>query len=149
MKANTDQLLRPIIRAIVATFAAACFLNACSTLDASGSGHAKPRMTQAERWKAAGFLQVFSEQVWERKAEGGPSSFLHSEYKVLSPEGHFVMQVQNGGPLEGPSVVRMEPGKYVVVAQAYKRGTVRLPVTIETGRTIVLHLDQEGHGGLP
>ena len=112
------------------------------------AGDTPRKMTRAERWNAAGWLQVYSAESWDRKT-GGPVSYTHSEYKVLTREGHFVMIVENGDPMAGPSVVRMDPGSYVVVAQAYRRGTVRIPVRIETAKTSVLHLDQANGADIP
>ncbi|MEO6750363.1 MAG: hypothetical protein ABIP85_01165 [Chthoniobacteraceae bacterium] len=146
-----DRIPLPFIRGFaLPALAIALLLFGCTSPAPQHSvGNAPRKMSRAEQWKAAGWLQVFSEQAWGRKAEGGPTSFVYSEYKVLTPGGKFVMQVENGGPMEGPSVVRMDPGSYVVVAQAYKRGTVRVPVSIETGTTSVLHLDQANHADIP
>lgn len=59
------------------------------------------------------------------------------------------MEVENGGPMEGPTLVRMDPGNYVGVAQAWKGGTVHIPVNIETGKTSVLHLNQANSEDIP
>ena len=131
--------------------AIAFMLTGCASPTAQHpAGDAPRKLTRGERWKAAGWLQVYSAESWDRKTgAGGPVSYIHSEYKVITPEGHSVMDVENGGPMEGPSVVRMDPGSYVVVAQAYKCGTVRIPVSIETGKTSVLHLDQGNGADIP
>ena len=106
----------------------------------SAPGAAK-KLTRAERWKAAGWLKVSTAQGWE-SINDEPRSYVQSDYKVLTPEGRLIMNVQNAGPMGEPVAVRMDPGSYVVVAQARKQGTVRLPVAIETGKTTVLHLDK-------
>lgn len=135
--------LRLIHASALLPLAGALMLGGCiSQMPDYPSGDPRHKMTHAERWKSAGSLQVYSEQVWGRKIGGGPTSFVYSEYKVLTPEGRFVMQVENGGPMDEPSVVRIDPGSYVVLAQAYERGTVRLPVTVRTGKTTVLHLEK-------
>lgn len=112
------------------------------------------KLTRAERWKAAGWLQVYTTQRWKHISES-PSSYVHSTYKLLTPEGHLFLNVLNVGPMDEPEAVRLDPGNYVVEARAFKpeavtvpvtNGAVRIPVTIETGKTTVLHLDKEGSG---
>jgi hypothetical protein len=78
-------------------------------------------------------------------------SYVHATYKLLTPEGHLLMDVLNVGPMDEPEAVRLDPGNYVVEARAFKpevvrvpvtKGAVRIPVTVETGKTTVLHLDK-------
>lgn len=130
MKRTPKSTLLSLPKFLVLTaVACAAFLAGCASL-------------QSEQWKASGWLQVYSAQGWGRTPEGGPVTFLYSEYKVFTPEGRFLMRVENASSMDDPSLVRLTPGKYVVEAQAHQRGTVRVPVTITTGKTTVLHLEK-------
>ena len=118
-------------------------LPGCISSNPNQTARVAPRkLTRAESWNAAGWLKVYSAQAWE-SVNDEPVSYVHSDYKVLTPEGRLILNVQNAGPMGEPETVRMDPGAYVVVAQASQRGTVKLPVIIKTGRTTTLHLDAE------
>ena len=130
MKKSPDSKPRLLPKSLVpAAAACAALLTGCTAF-------------QAGRQAESGWLQVYSEQSWGRMPEGGPVTFLYSEYKVFTPDGRFLMRVDNAGSMEDPSTVRLEPGRYIVEAQAHQRGTVRVPVTITTGKTTALHLEK-------
>ncbi len=142
---TSSKAIRRSLRKLMALQAAvgAIFLAGCTApADVKIPGGAQKGATQTERRETSGWLQVFSAQGWGRTPEGGPVTFLYSEYKIFAPEGRFVMRVENAGAMEDPSLVRLDPGRYVVEAQAHRRGTVRVPVTITTGKTTVLHLEK-------
>ena len=130
---------------------AALLLAGCAATGPQQSAPGAPaKLTRAERWKAQGWLQVYTTQRWKHVSDN-PSSYVHATYKLLTPEGHLLMDVLNVGPMDEPEAVRLDPGNYVVEARAFKpavvkvpatRGAVRIPVTVETGKTTVLHLDK-------
>jgi hypothetical protein len=142
----------PFIRAFtLLPLAAALLLAGCTSSGSQQSAPGAPqKLTRAERWKAQGWLQVYTTQRWKH-IPGSPSSYVHATYKLLTPEGRLYMDVLNVGPMDEPEAVRLDPGNYVVEAWAFKpeavkapltRGAVRIPVTVETGKTTVLHLDK-------
>ena len=89
-----------------------------------------------------GWLQVYSAQSWEPVGDE-PRAYVHSAYKILSPEGKVVMSVVNAGRMltsREPDVVKIRTGNYVVRGAAKQQGTVEVPVEIKRGQTVVLHL---------
>jgi hypothetical protein len=130
---------------------AALLLAGCAPTTPQPSAAGGPKkLTRAERWKAQGWLQVYTTQRWKH-IPGSPMSHVHATYKLLTPEGRLLMDVLNVGPMDEPEAVRLDPGSYVVEAWAFKpevvkapltHGAVRIPVTVETGKTTVLHLDK-------
>jgi hypothetical protein len=140
------------IRAVALLSLAAVLLPAgCTSSSPQQSAPGGPKkLTRAERWKAQGWLQVYTTQRWKH-IPGSPMSYVHATYKLLTPEGRLVMDVMNVGPMDEPEAVRLDPGNYVVQAWAFKpevvkapltHGAVRIPVTVETGKMTVLHLDK-------
>lgn len=94
-----------------------------------------------------GQLQVFSAMSWESRLDSGlsNSSYVHSEYLVLTPGGKVVLRVGNAGrtaTYPDPDVVSLAPGSYRVSAQAAGRGRVEVPVTITAGHKTVIHLEK-------
>ncbi len=130
--------------------AALLFVGCTASGPHQSTSGAPRKLTRAERWKAQGWLQVYTTQRWKHTS-GSPMSYVHATYKLLTPEGHLLMDVLNVGPMDEPEAVRLDPGNYVVEARAFKpevvrvpvtKGAVRIPVTVETGKTTVLHLDK-------
>jgi len=154
MKTTACHLIRTPLR-FMHIFAllplAALLLAGCASSTPQPSTPGAPKkLTRAERWKAQGWLQVYTTQRWKH-IPGTPMSYVHATYKLLTPEGHLLMDVLNVGPMDEPEAVRLDPGNYVVQARAFKpeavnvpatNGAVRIPVTVETGKTTVLHLDK-------
>lgn len=126
-----------LVPAMVATI----FFSGCVTTtphECKGPPPMKP--VRRERAEAPGWLKAYTAQAWE-SVNDEPPSYVHSDYRILSPEGRMIMHVRNIGPMNEPETIRLDPGNYTVVAQASGKGTVRRSVTIETGRTTVLQLD--------
>ncbi|MEO6741860.1 MAG: hypothetical protein ABIP20_16565 [Chthoniobacteraceae bacterium] len=149
MKGTLHPLMRVLlysIRILTLMLASALLVNGSpNTTPKSPASDAPHRLTRA---KAAGWLKVYSEEGRARD-DDAQGDFVHTDYTVLTSEGRSVMRVNNAGSIGKPAIVLMNLDRYVVVAQADERGIVRLPVSIKTGRTTVLHLDQANGGDIP
>ena len=126
--------------AVLPLVAAILFAGCAATHPQEFKGKTPQKLTRVERWQAAGWLKAYTAQAWE-SVNDEPPSYVHSDYKVLTPEGRMIMHVQNVGPMNEPETVRLDPGSYTVVAQARGKGTVRRSIIVETGQTTELHLD--------
>lgn len=68
----------------------------------------------------------------------------HSDYRILSEDGHFLQSVHNDydNSWEGPREVELPAGKYRIVAQAVGYGTVTVPVLIAAHQMTRVHLER-------
>ena len=89
-----------------------------------------------------GELQVFSSLTGRREGEN-PTWYQHTDYYVYDAEGKVVKHVANsaGYYAEAPRSLSLSAGRYLVKAQAKDYSWVEVPVTIESGRTTRVHLD--------
>lgn len=89
-----------------------------------------------------GTLVVYS--ATEARPDGKDTYYYpHTSYEVFR-DGQPFKHIDNGRTLavETPDRVALPKGDYTVVAQSETAGTVKLPVTIQTGRTTVIHLEE-------
>jgi len=94
-----------------------------------------------------GELQVFScldeESDDQNQGSQDPVWYQHSDYSIYNLHGKLVKRVNNttGHYEQAPRRVALPAGRYIVKAQANDYLQVKLPVTIEPGRTTRVHLD--------
>ena len=92
-----------------------------------------------------GYLQVFSAtQKSMPFASDDPTYFeLHTGYDINDAAGKSVKFVPNHASNmdEWPDEVRLTAGNYNIVAESTCCGIVTLPVSIQQGKTTVVHLD--------
>jgi hypothetical protein len=107
-----------------------------------------PNPVKVESVASMGSLQVFSRMVEEsddlnQGSDGLSDWWRHSEYVVYNLQGKPVKHVENanGHYADAPERVVLPVGKYFVKAQAKDYFWVKVPVTIERGRTTRVHLD--------
>jgi len=101
-----------------------------------------PTPASAEKPSNLGGLQVYTDL---ESHQIGDSTYYypHAGYEVYSSSGARVKTVENHhGPMdETPTLVAMPAGHYTILGPSANYGNVRVPVTIETGKTTVIHLD--------
>jgi hypothetical protein len=95
-----------------------------------------------------GELEVFSsvEQKSDDQnqgSDGGPIWYQHTDYELYTADGKHLRHIDNvvGHYDETPEPVALPPGNYLVDAQAKGYFWVQVPVTIQSGRTTRVHLD--------
>jgi hypothetical protein len=95
-----------------------------------------------------GALQVFSREDTQaddqnQAGDGEPFWRQHSEYNIYDLHGKRVKHVYNvtGHYSENPERIALPAGRYLVKAEAKDYFWVKVPVTIEHGRTTRVHLD--------
>ncbi len=78
-----------------------------------------------------------------------PNRPEYSDYKIFTTDGKLLQRVHNnsGTILQDPVSVKLQPGKYNVVARANGYGFVAVPVMIAAHQNTILHL--EGGGSWP
>lgn len=133
-----------LIGAALAGSLAACATSSDSRIDPSGSDpDVGSGNIHREKYRG-GYLRVFTPSLRVDR-EGNPaepdgdSSYLvASGYSIYDPEGRRVFQVANHSPLitsdEGPSVVGLPPGMYLIVLDCPVGETRAFWVTIEFQR---------------
>jgi hypothetical protein len=91
---------------------------------------------------AEGGLQVYSGLVG-RSEGNNPAWYQHSGYYLYDAGGKRVQRVDNitGYYEQAPRQMVLPAGKYLVKAQAKDYFWVEVPVTIESGHTTRIHLD--------
>lgn len=115
---------------------------ACSSPQSrQASVSSKAGAIRLERPSTQGALKVYSAQGWDVVDDS--TSYVHSDYKILTPERRLFMMVANAGPMNDPVTVRLPVGNYLVMAQAARRGAVEVPVTIEPGLLSEVRPDQQ------
>jgi hypothetical protein len=97
---------------------------------------------------STGSLEVFSRLAKQRddQSQGGdgmPRWYQHTDYSIYDSQGNPVKRVGNstGHYAEAPDQVTLPAGRYLVKAQAEDYSWIKVPVTIERGRTTGVHLD--------
>lgn len=101
-----------------------------------------PRIAAAADGQA-GYLTVYSASIWITPPgdEVIPSVLSYTDYDVRSLDGSLFEHVVNGD--EEPVRVTLPKGRYIVAAESDAGSSVSVPVAIETGRSTIVHLDQE------
>lgn len=94
-----------------------------------------------------GTLLVYS--AYKRNADfnsSDPNRPEHSDYKILTEDGHLLRKVHNitSTAFQDAVAVELTPGKYQVVARANGYGYLTIPVVIEAQRSTVIHLEGGG-----
>ena len=150
------RFLRVRFRFITAFMLAASLAGAESASSERQKTAPSRELTQAERWKAMGWLQVFTTQRWKQIED--ETHYVHATYQLFDANERYLGKMLNVGPMHEPEKVRLNPGNYVVVARAFNpaavrvpatRGEVRIPVTVVSGKVTVLHLDKPANGNPP
>jgi hypothetical protein len=101
-----------------------------------------------ESTASGGELLVFSSLVG--RSEGNdPTWHQHSSYYIYDMDGKLVNHVHNatGHYARAPLSVELPAGNYLVKAKASDYFWVKVPVTIERGRTTEVHLDDNWNPG--
>jgi hypothetical protein len=90
-----------------------------------------------------GSLLVFSAFDPQPHFSDLPDKGHYTDYKIFTEDGRLLQQIHNdnGGSLEGPLEVKMEPGKYRVLARANGYGLVTVPVVVLARQTTIVHLE--------
>jgi hypothetical protein len=109
-----------------------------------------PDPVGTESMASTGSLEVFSRFAKQRddQSQGGdgmPGWYQHTDYSIYDLQGKPVKHVDNstGHYAEVPERVALPAGRYFVKAQAKDYFWVKVPVTIERGRTTGVHLDDK------
>jgi hypothetical protein len=98
-----------------------------------------------------GQLQVFSclEPQTDDQNQGStdPIWFQHTGYSVYTPQGRLVERVDNtvGHYAQAPRLVNLPDGRYYIQAHVAGYVLVKVPVTIASGQTTRVHLDNAWH----
>lgn len=124
-----------ILVAAIAAMAAGCSTPA--VLAPAG-----PCPVSHETLGSSGHLQVFSEM--EAQSEGDdPIWYQHTAYRIYNSQEKRIKYVGNtvGKWDDTPATVVLQPGHYTVKARAEGYRSVEVPVSIEPGRTTVVHLE--------
>lgn len=122
---------------VVALLGAACSAQQSRQAGVSATAGA----SHSGRPSTQGALKVYSAQGWD--VVDDLPGYVHSDYKILTPERRLLMMVANAGPMNDPVTVRLPVGSYLVMAQAAKRGSVEVPVTIEPGLLTEVRPDEQ------
>jgi hypothetical protein len=94
-----------------------------------------------------GELQVFSNLAEQSDDENqGSTDFIWyqpTDYEIYDIHGTRLKHVENtiGHYEKAPKTVSLPVGRYIVIAQARDYEQVKVPVTVERGRTTRVHLD--------
>jgi hypothetical protein len=101
-----------------------------------------PAPAGVEKPSNLGSLQVFTD-LEQHQVGGSTYYYPHASYEVYSRSGVRVKIVENHrGPMdETPTVVDIPAGQYTILGPSANHGNVRVPVTVATGKTTVIHLD--------
>ena len=97
----------------------------------------------------AGGLQVFSRLAAQsddqNQGSTDPIWYQHTDYSIYDLQGKLVKRVGNtiGHYEEAPRLVNLPAGQYLVKAQAADFFWVQVPVTIKSGETTRVHLDDQ------
>lgn len=134
-------LQNALLAAVTAVLGASC-ASAPPTIVHEVAGPAFAAINQEHN----GFLAVYSATEWTTN-DDGPAQLTYSAYQVDSIDGSLFKEVANGD--WEPTRVTLPKGTYTVMAWSDTAGEVSVPVTIETGRTTVLHLEQEKDWKIP
>jgi len=107
-----------------------------------------PNSIETATTSSEGTLEVYSrlsrQSDSQNENEGGNATwYQHSNYSIYDQSGRLLKRVFNtmGHYDSAPQQVLLSPGQYVVKARAKDYFWVSVPVTIESGRTTRVHLD--------
>jgi hypothetical protein len=130
-------------RSILVVFgiALASLFAGCATTPVTTLAPVGPNPMGYQSTVADGQLQVFT--ALSGHAEGSnPTWYRHTDYEIYS-QTHRFEHVQNnlGHYSQGPRVVTLPAGEYVVEARAKGTLQVRVPVVIKPGELTSVHLD--------
>ncbi|MDR3457669.1 MAG: hypothetical protein P4N60_09500 [Verrucomicrobiae bacterium] len=114
-----------------------------TALSPAGPSPASRIAAAAENSK--GYLQVFSatEKSLPSASDDQVYFNLHSGYEINDATGKCVKFVANHASDldEWPNQVTLPSGNYNLVAQSSAYGQVTVPIVVETGKTTIVHLD--------
>jgi hypothetical protein len=106
-----------------------------------------PNPADSRTLASQGQLEVFTSLVEQSDDQNAGSEdpvwYQHADYDIYNLHGQRVKHVDNiiGHYEDAPRKVTLPAGHYVVRAQAKDYHQVKVPVTIEPGRTTRVHLD--------
>lgn len=114
----------------------------CATAPTPLAGNVGPDLSVTPVSGPDGYLKVYTATQTvevDFKADFKP----HMGYQVTDTAGHKVEFVPNhtSNLDESPDVVALRPGSYDIVAESATCGLLKVAVTIERGRTTIVHLD--------
>jgi len=129
---------------VFAWLLASIFVQGCASfqtglvLDTVGPG---PDATQVAGTN--GVLMVFSAYDQHAHFNGSPYRRYHSDYKIFSQDGNLLQIVHNdlGGVTQDPKPVKLQSGRYRVVARANGYAWVDVPVLIMAHSVTTVHLE--------
>ena len=139
-RAESNKSLRNVVLSVAASILVAGCAVAPPTVVHETVG---PQIT-ASSGGQAGYLTVYTSSFWITPPgddEGNPTVLSYTDYDVRSPDGSLFKQVVNGQ--DEPVRVMLPKGRYVVEAASDSAGMIDVPVSIETGRSTIVHLDRE------
>ncbi len=113
----------------------------CASQSSLGAKTANSSPTQSSIHESSA-LVVFSE--WDRLSDSSDTTWKHhTDYSVYDTDGKLLRQVKNHnmGPDSRPVEVELPPGNYVVKARRQGAGWVSVPVSLKTGNTSEIYLD--------
>ena len=93
---------------------------------------------------AEGRLQVFSNIIGHSRGDN-PPWYQHADYYIYDLQGKLLKHVNNtvGFYERAPRLVALPAGKYLVKAPANDYMWVNVPVTVKSGQTTRVHLDDK------
>ena len=120
-------------------------LAGCSTVNVAPVG---PNPNSAKTDASTGYLMVYSRMMTQDDdqnlaGDGIPPWHQYSAYNIYDLNGNLAQRVANSSGHYGRRAdrVALPPGKYIVRAQAKDYFWLNIPVTVESGRTTRVHLD--------
>jgi hypothetical protein len=105
-------------------------------------GPVGPETSRCVETTPTGYLKVYS--ATEDHNDGDTHFFPHTSYTVYSEDGKTVVKkVANAISIhdEDPSLVQLPAGKYIILAEAEHRGTVRIAAIIKPGQLTRVELE--------
>ena len=128
---------------LVAAFTFSLLVSGCASAGSALALAPVGPEAQGRPWPGPdGYLEVFSAT---RTVDVDFRAYFnpHTDYEIRDTSGKRVRFVPNHASNmdESPDQVTLPPGNYNVVAQSAWCGLVTVPVTIQQGKTTVVHLD--------
>ena len=91
-----------------------------------------------------GYLKAYTEMV-EEYTEDSPDYYMHIPYTIFTTDGKELKRVENSWPGhdEGPELIALPPGKYVINPDVKFTKKEIVGVTIEKGKVTEVHFKGE------